>query len=62
MSDPRSPKPVLNRNDRYIFGAVIFFVLAGAVFLYSTRKSDEPTNQFGPVGAPETPAVPAGNK
>jgi hypothetical protein len=60
MTDPRSPKPVLNRNDRYILGAVIFLVLAGALFLYSTRKGAEPTNQFGPVGAPETPAVPGG--
>jgi hypothetical protein len=62
MSDPRSPKPVLNRNDRYILGAVIFLALAGALFLYSTRKGDEPTNQFGPVAAPETPAAPAGKK
>ena len=62
MSDPRSPKPVLNRNDRYILGAVIFLVLAGALLLYGTRKGDEPTNQFGPVGAPETPAAPAGKK
>jgi hypothetical protein len=36
---------VLNRNDRYILGAVIFLALAGALFLYSTRKGDEPTNQ-----------------
>lgn len=62
MSDPRSPKPVLKRNDRYILGAVIFLALAGALFLYSTRKGDEPTNQFGPAGAPETPAAPAGKK
>jgi hypothetical protein len=62
MSDPRSPKPVLNRNDRYILGAVIFLVLAGALFLYSTRKGAEPTNQFGPTAAPETPAPPGGTK
>ena len=62
MSDPRSPKSVLNRNDRYILGAVIFLALAAALFLYSTRKGDEPTNQFGPVGAPEMPAAPAGKK
>jgi len=53
---------VLNRNDRYILGAVIFLALAAALFLYSTRKGDEPTNQFGPVGAPEMPAAPAGKK
>jgi hypothetical protein len=62
MSDPRSPKPALNRNDRYIFGAVIFLALAGALFLYGTRQGDEPTNQFGPVSAPETPTMPAGKK
>jgi hypothetical protein len=58
MTDPPSPKPLLNRNDRYILGAVIFLALAGALFLYSTRKGNEPTNQLAPVGAPETPAVP----
>jgi hypothetical protein len=41
---------------------VIFLALAGALFLYSTRKGDEPTNQFGLVGAPETPAAPGGKK
>jgi hypothetical protein len=60
MTDQRSPKPLLNRNDRYILGAVIFLVLAAALFLYSTRKGAEPTNQFGPVAAPETPALPPG--
>jgi hypothetical protein len=60
MTDQRSPKPVLNRNDRYIFGAVVFLALLGALILYSTRKGDEPTNQFGPAAAPETPAVPGG--
>jgi hypothetical protein len=62
MTDQRSPEPLLNRNDRYILGAVIFLVLAAALFLYSTRKGDEPTNQFGPVSAPETPAAPGGAK
>jgi hypothetical protein len=60
MTDRRSPKPLLKRNDRYILGAVIFLALVGALFLYSTRKGNEPTNQFGPVVAPETPAVPGG--
>ena len=62
MTGRPSPKPLLNRNDRYILGAVIFLALAGALFLYSTRKGDEPTNQFGLVGAPETPAAPGGKK
>jgi hypothetical protein len=62
MTDRPSPKPLLNRNDRFILGAVIFLAVAGALFLHSTRKGDEPTNQFGPVGAPETPAVPGGTK
>jgi hypothetical protein len=62
MTDPASPKRLLNRNDRFILGAVIFLALVAALFLYSTRKGDEPTNQFGAVGAPETPAVPGGRK
>jgi len=62
MTDRPSPKPPLSRNDRFILGAAIFLILAGALFVYSTRKGDEPTNQFGPLGAPETPAVPAGKK
>ena len=60
MTDQRSPKPLLKRNDRYLFGVVVFLALVGALFLYSTRKGQEPTNQFGPVGAPETPAFPGG--
>jgi len=62
MTDRPSPKRLLNRNDRFIVGAVIFLAVAGALFLYSTRKGDEPTNQFGPLGAPETPAAPGGRK
>ena len=58
MTDRPSPRPLLSRNDRFILGAVIFLVVASALFLYSTRKGDEPTNQFGPTAAPETPAVP----
>jgi hypothetical protein len=27
-----------------------------------TRKGDEPTNQFGLTGAPETPAAPSGKR
>jgi hypothetical protein len=50
MTDRPSPKRLLNRNDRFIVGAVIFLAVAGALFLYSTRKGDEPTNQFGPLG------------
>jgi hypothetical protein len=64
MTAGPSPKPLLNRKDRFILGAVIFLIVAAALFLYTTRKGDEPTNQFGPLGAPETPAVPgaAGGK
>jgi hypothetical protein len=62
MTDRPPPKPLLNRNDRFIFGAVIFLVLAGILFLYGTRKGDEPTNQFGLRGAPEMPAVPSGKR
>jgi hypothetical protein len=66
MTDQPSPnsKPLLKRNDRYILGAVIFAVLAVGLFLYATRKGDEPTNQFGITSAPETPSVPgaAGGK
>jgi hypothetical protein len=53
-------QPSLKRNDRYILGAVILAVLIGGLLLYNTRKGDEPTNQFGPTSAPETPAVPGG--
>ena len=57
---PSNPQPSLKRNDRYILGAVIFAVLIAGLLLYNTRKGEEPTNQFGPTSAPETPAVPGG--
>jgi hypothetical protein len=62
MTDQPSspPKPLLKRSDRYIFGAVIFAAVLGGLLLYATRKGDEPTNQFGVMSAPETPAVPGG--
>jgi hypothetical protein len=60
MTDQPSPnpKPLLKRNDRYVLGAVIFAALAVGLFLYATRKGDEPTNQFGVISAPETPSGP----
>jgi hypothetical protein len=62
MTDRPPPKPLSEQKRPIIFGAVIFLVLAGALFLYGTRKGDEPTNQFGLRGAPETPAVPSGKR
>jgi hypothetical protein len=59
---PSSPKPALNRNDRFILGAVVFGTLIVGLLLYSTRNRDEPTNQGGLISAPETPAVPGARK
>lgn len=59
---PSNPRPALNRNDRYILGAVVFGALLIGFLLYSTRNHDEPSNQGGIVSAPETPAIPGGKK
>jgi hypothetical protein len=56
------PKPPLRRNERFIIGAAIFAALIGGFWLYSTHKSEQATNQLGPISAPETPAVPGGAK
>ena len=63
-ADQRSsnPEPMLKRNDRFIFGAVVFAALIGGLLLYTTRQRGEPTNQGGLISAPETPAVPGGRK
>jgi hypothetical protein len=63
-ADQRSSNsgPRLKRNDRFIFGAVIFAALIGGLLLYTTRQREEPSNQGGLVSAPETPAVPGGEK
>ena len=63
-ADQRSSNsgPRLKRNDRFIFGAVIFAALIGGLLLYTTRQREEPSNQGGPISAPETPAVPGGKK
>ena len=63
-ADQRSsnPEPRLKRNDRFIFGAVVFAALIGGLLLYTTRQRGEPTNQGGLISAPETPAVPGGRK
>jgi len=63
-ADQRSSNsgPRLKRNDRFIFGAVIFAALIGGLLLYTTRQREEPSNQGGLISAPETPAVPGGKK
>ncbi len=63
-SDQRSsnPEPALKRNDRFIFGAIVFAALIGGLLLYTTRPREEPTNQGGLLSAPETSAVPGGKK
>jgi hypothetical protein len=62
--DQASPTPgsPLRRNERFIIGAAIFAALIGGFWLYSTHKSEQATNQLGPISAPETPAVPGGAK
>jgi hypothetical protein len=45
-----------------MIGAAIFAALIGGFWLYSTHKSEQATNQLGPISAPETPAVPGGAK
>jgi hypothetical protein len=45
-----------------MIGAAIFVALIGGFWLYSTHKSEQATNQLGPISAPETPAVPGGAK
>jgi hypothetical protein len=62
--DQRSsnPESTLKRNDRFIFGAVVFAALIGGLLLYTTRQREESSNQGGLISAPETPAVPGGKK
>jgi len=64
MTDPRppSPKPPLNRNDRYILGAVVVAAVVIGLVLYNTRSPEEPTNQRGVISAPESPGAPVGGK
>jgi hypothetical protein len=53
-ADQRSSNPGsrLKRNDRFIFGAVIFTALIGGLLLYTTRQHEEPSNQGGLISAP----------
>jgi len=63
-ADQRSSnlEPTLKRNDRLVFGAVVFAALIGGLLLYTARQREEPSNQGGLISAPETPVVPGGKK
>src|SRR5262249_2464202 len=53
-ADQRSSNsgPRLKRNDRFIFGAVIFAALIGGLLLYTTRPAEAPRNQGRVASAP----------